>query len=273
MVTVLMATRNRAAQLGRVLERYCDLQSPPGGWKAVIVDNGSSDDTRGVVQSFASRIPVEYIREDRGGKTMALNTGIAAVAGEVVVLTDDDVLVPSNWLVRYQAEAAARREFSIFAGPVSPKWPGPLPIWVGAIEEIVRGSEALKPMGAIFSISMRTFETGPLERFGDVMGANFAVRASVFGRGNFFDPNIGPANKSYAMGSETEFLERLVKAGYRIWWLADLAVEHVIRRSRSNAPGFGGERYAMEGAYTAKRCTKWTLRRSCLGSPNMWSGS
>ena len=84
-----MATRNRAAQLGRVLERYCDLQSPPGGWKAIVVDNGSSDETRGVVQSFVSRIPVEYIREDRGGKMVALNAGIPAIAGEVVVLTDD----------------------------------------------------------------------------------------------------------------------------------------------------------------------------------------
>ena len=84
-----MATRNRAAQLGRVLERYCDLQSPPGGWKAIVVDNGSSDETRGVVQSFVSRIPVEYIREDRGGKMVALNAGITAIAGEVVVLTDD----------------------------------------------------------------------------------------------------------------------------------------------------------------------------------------
>ena len=91
MITVLMATRNRAAQLGRVLERYCDLQSPPGGWKAIVVDNGSSDETRGVVQSFVSRIPVEYIREDRGGKMVALNAGIPAIAGEVVVLTDDDI--------------------------------------------------------------------------------------------------------------------------------------------------------------------------------------
>ena len=125
-----MATRNRAAQLGRVLERYCDLQSPPGGWKAIVVDNGSSDETRGVVQSFVSRIPVEYIREDRGGKMVALNAGIPAIAGEVVVLTDDDILVPSDWLVRYYTAMTEHREFSIFGGPEAPKWPGPIPPWV-----------------------------------------------------------------------------------------------------------------------------------------------
>ena len=222
-----MATRNRAAQLGQVLERYCDLQSPPGGWKAVIVDNGSSDDTRGAVQSFASRIPVEYIREDRAGKTLALNTGLASVAGELLVLTDDDVLVPGNWLVRYQAEAAARPEFAIFGGPIVPKWPGNLPPW---IEGFVSGGEDLKLAGAtIFGISIGALETGPLEVCGHVFGGNFAVRTSLFEQGWRFDPGIGPSGRSYAMGSETEFLERLVKAGHRVWWLADLPVEHVIR--------------------------------------------
>jgi hypothetical protein len=86
-----------------------------------------------------------------------------------------------------------------------------------------------KPTGAIFSISTRTFETGPLARFGDVIGGNFAVRASIFEQGYRFDADIGPANKPYAMGSETEFLARLVKDGHRVWWLSDLVVEHVVR--------------------------------------------
>jgi len=227
MVTILMATRNRAAQLAQTLERYCALQSPPGGWKAVIVDNGSSDDTRGVVQSFAARIPVECVREDRAGTTLALNTGIASVAGELVVFTDDDVLVPGNWLVRYQAEAAAHPEFSIFGGPIVPKWPGPLPPW---IETIVHGGEALKlPRATMFSMSLGAFQTGPVEASWHVFGGNFAVRTSVLEQGWRFDPALGPSDKSYAMGSETEFLERLVKAGHRVWWLADLPVEHVIR--------------------------------------------
>lgn len=220
MLTILLATRNRAGQLRQVLERYCDLQSPAGGWKAIIVDNGSSDDTRGTVESFSTRIPVQYLREDRPGKTVALNTGLSAVEGDLIVLTDDDILVLPDWLVRYRADANTHPEFSIFAGPEKPRWPKVPPAWVTSHPGIA---------GAIFAISSRAFETGPLERYGDVIGGNFAVRASVFDEGYRFDANIGPRGASFAMGSEKEFLDRVVKAGHRVWWSAELAVEHMIR--------------------------------------------
>ena len=45
MLTVLIATRNGAATLPRVLASYTQLEPPTGGWKLVVVDNGSTDGT------------------------------------------------------------------------------------------------------------------------------------------------------------------------------------------------------------------------------------
>ena len=81
MLTVLFATRNRARILPDVLESFCHLQSPPSGWKLVVVDNGSTDDTPPVIASFANRLPLQYASEPTLGKNFALNTGVALVEG------------------------------------------------------------------------------------------------------------------------------------------------------------------------------------------------
>lgn len=49
MPTVLMATHNGAKTLLEVLKAYCKLDSPDGGWKLVIVNNGSTDGTKRLV--------------------------------------------------------------------------------------------------------------------------------------------------------------------------------------------------------------------------------
>src|SRR4051794_33716325 len=75
--SVLICTYNRAAMLGATLEslRHLHASQP---WDIVIVDNNSSDDTRAVVEAFATTVvvPVEYIFEPTQGKSHALNTGI-----------------------------------------------------------------------------------------------------------------------------------------------------------------------------------------------------
>ena len=218
MITILMSTRNRAAQLRQVLERYCALAAGEP-WKAVIVDNASGDQTAAVVGEFSARLPITYLREERVGKTVALNSGLAAVEGDLVVLTDDDILAPSDWLTGYRVAAAGHPECSVFAGPAVPVWPR-------APEGCLTYSQDIA--GAAFSASDPRLRTGPLERFAAVMGGNFAVRSSVFAAFHF-DPEIGPRGAAYAMGSETEFLERLVNAGHRIWWERDIVVQHVIR--------------------------------------------
>ena len=59
MLTVMLATRNRAPILEEVLRTYCDLQAPGSGWKVVVVDNGSTDETGRVIVAFASRLPLQ----------------------------------------------------------------------------------------------------------------------------------------------------------------------------------------------------------------------
>src|SRR5215471_5623735 len=99
MLTVLIATRNGAHTLPRCLAALGQLIAPVGGWKLIVVDNGSTDATREIVESFADRLPLTYLLEPRPGKNAALNAGLDHVEGDLVVFTDDDVLARPDWLV------------------------------------------------------------------------------------------------------------------------------------------------------------------------------
>jgi glycosyltransferase involved in cell wall biosynthesis len=221
MLTVLFATRNGERILPAVLESYCSLVPPPGGWKLVIVDNGSTDRTKDAVTAFLGRLPLTYLFEPTPGKNAALNTGLASVSGDLVVLTDDDVFPRPDWLREMRATADAHPSFAIFGGAVLPRWEVPPAAWV----------LSWVPLGPSYTISNPSLAEGPTTP-GLIFGPNMAVRADVFRAGYRFDPAIGPRGGRYAMGSETEFVMRLVKAGFAAWHCPRPVVEHLIRESQ-----------------------------------------
>jgi len=221
MITCLIATHNGAAWLPKTLEGYQQLQSPPGGWKLVVIDNASTDDTRSLIDRFTSHLPLTVIAEPRRGKNTALNTGLTRLEGDLAVFSDDDAIPHHNWLVELRKCADAHSEFSIFGGVVLPRWEIPPPDWL------------LKwvPLQPTFAITNPTWEEGPINPL-HIFGPNMAVRADVFQSGYRFNTSVGPSAGSYAMGSETEFTNRLARSGFRCWHCKGAVVEHIVRRSQ-----------------------------------------
>jgi glycosyltransferase involved in cell wall biosynthesis len=222
MLTVLIATYNGAKTLPEVLSTYCRLEPPDGGWKLVIVNNGSTDHTKEIVAAFRYRLPLTYLYEPRQGKNAALNTGLSNISGDLVVLTDDDVLPQPDWLRQVRLGADAQPSFSIFGGPILPKWECPPDDWL----------LAWVPLGPTFAI-LNSLEEGPI-RPRLVFGPNMTVRADIFQCGYRFDESIGPKGSNYAQGSEAEFLRRLANAGFQAWHCRDAVVEHIIQSFQMN---------------------------------------
>ena len=110
-VSVLICTYNRARLLRETLKALQALPTPPDcRIEIVIVDNNSTDNTAAVVAEAArgARIPIVYLREARQGKSFALNTGLAHARGDLLALTDDDVLPGAEWLNRAALAQAPR---------------------------------------------------------------------------------------------------------------------------------------------------------------------
>ena len=100
-LTVLICSYNRAALLAETLEALARAETPAGcDVELVVVDNNSTDGTQTVIREAQARSarPLRAVVERAQGKGFALNRGLAASSGEVIALTDDDVLPAPDWL-------------------------------------------------------------------------------------------------------------------------------------------------------------------------------
>ncbi len=220
MLTVFLATRNRAYILAQVLDSFCELQMPAGGWKIVVADNGSMDDTPSVLRSFEPRLPLQWLSEPAPGKNNALNAALELLEGDLAVFTDDDVFPHADWLVNLRQAASRHSEYCLFGGPVIPRWQAQPPSWIDWVN-----------VGPTFGMNDPALPEGPLafSRLPDIIGPNMAIRSDIFRSGVRFDRAIGPSGSDYAMGSETELVLRLGRNGHKGWHVQGAVVEHLVR--------------------------------------------
>jgi glycosyltransferase involved in cell wall biosynthesis len=220
--SIVIATYNRAHDLRGTLESLAGLR-PDGPWEVIVVDNNSPDDTRQVVAATAASFPValHYLFEQQQGRSPALNTGIRAAAGDIILTTDDDVRVPPDWLDR-AAEGLARLDCHYVGGRVLPIWGGPRPAWLpnhGGKQWAV--------------IALLDYGPQPLE-FGSrvPLGVNMAFRREAFERAGLLDPNTG-RRAGTLLGQEVrEWCIRARKAGVRGFYVPELVLHHIIPADR-----------------------------------------
>jgi poly-beta-1,6-N-acetyl-D-glucosamine synthase len=87
-VTIVIAAWNEAERLAARIENCLEQFYPPQRLGVVVVSDGSTDNTGTVVRRFDSR-RVRLIKlARRNGKAAALNWGVAAATGEIIVFTD-----------------------------------------------------------------------------------------------------------------------------------------------------------------------------------------
>jgi poly-beta-1,6-N-acetyl-D-glucosamine synthase len=99
-VTVLVAAYNEADEIERTLDALT-AQDYPGSFSVVVVDDGSTDATRAIVRAYAQRDPRVSLREaDHGGKSAALNHGLAGAQTPLIATVDADTLLVSSALRR-----------------------------------------------------------------------------------------------------------------------------------------------------------------------------
>jgi glycosyltransferase involved in cell wall biosynthesis len=91
LVSVVIPSYNRGYIIGTAIESVLAGSHRPV--EVIVVDDGSSDDTRAVVERYGD--PVRYVRQANAGVAAARNTGLRAARGEFVALLDsDDRFVP-----------------------------------------------------------------------------------------------------------------------------------------------------------------------------------
>ena len=220
--SVVIATYNRAADLGATLDSLSRLR-PAGDWEVIVVDNNSTDGTRGVVEAAARSFPapLRCVCEREQGRSPALNAGIRVARGEIIATTDDDVRVEPDWLDR-AAEGLERLQCDYVGGRVLPIWGAAPPAWLPE-----RGGTHWAV------IALLDYGGQPLE-FGNrvPLGVNMAFRRSAFDRAGLLDPHTG-RKAGTLLGQEVrEWCIRARAAGVRGCYVPELVVRHIIPAAR-----------------------------------------
>lgn len=222
-VTVNICTYNRAALLRQTLEQFVTLEIPAGvSWELLVVNNCCTDETDRVLAEFSHRLPLVVLHEKRAGKCYALNTAVASARGELILFTDDDVLVEPQWLSNYVRAASQWPDAAIFGGEITPWFERTPPAWV---------KRNLASLHGPFVINIPRNEDAPLMPGASPFGANMAARTSIM-RQFRFDPRLGPKGRGMRKGDDTEMVRAILEAGHTGRWVHGATLKHFVVAER-----------------------------------------
>jgi glycosyltransferase involved in cell wall biosynthesis len=256
-VSVIIPAYNAADYIGRTLE---SLRAQSfGDFEAIVVDDGSRDETAEVVRRFAESDPrVRLIRQANAGVAAARNRAIAEARGRYIANLDADDMWRPTFLERTVGALEAAGEDAVLAFARSlwidkddhllPQREQPLPAAVGYRELLLRnpvGNGSAAVMRAATVREIGGYDAGLVRDFGQTEDWLIALQLSWRGR-------VVPVAEPLVLyrilpQSSSHALERSARA----------TVE-VIRRCRAEGPPLRRRDY-----WTASSLTMiWLARRA-----------
>ena len=223
---MLICTRDRAGTLRRCLDALPAAELKRLGVQVIVVDNASRDDTPEVLAAFARRADFSFthLREDRPGKSYALNTGLDHCTADIIAFTDDDCFLAQDYF------QAVLRNFS--AGSIR---------YAGGRQ--LRHDAKDADIGTNVSTRRRIFPPRSFLRPGTVQGGNMVIARAVFDRVGRFDTDLGPSTRYRC--EDIEMAARASMAGFTGAYLPDLVVYHHF----GDPPGPRAARLQRENAF------------------------
>jgi len=222
-ISVVLCTYNRCKILPQALESVLGSTLPSSiDWELLVVDNNSTDQTRQVVEEYCRRFPdrIRYVFEMQQGLSRARNRGIREARGTIIAFMDDDVTVEPGWL---QTLTSSLRDghWAGAGGSVVPQWTSSPPAWLPLSDRY-----ALAPL-AMFDPKL---EAGPLDEA--PFGANMAFRKEMFEKYGDFRTDLGRCGASMLSNEDTEFGDRLLRAGEHLRFEPSAVVRHPVPENR-----------------------------------------
>ncbi|MBI5493962.1 MAG: glycosyltransferase [Deltaproteobacteria bacterium] len=97
-LSVVVATYNRPVLITDLLQALATQSLPAEQFEVVVVDDGSTPPVRPALQALALPYALRVLEQANAGAAAARHAGVLAARGEVVVVTDDDMVVPPDFL-------------------------------------------------------------------------------------------------------------------------------------------------------------------------------
>ncbi len=92
LVSIIVPAYNAATTVGECIQACLD--QTHASTEVIVIDDGSTDDTAAVAQSF----PISYIHQENRGPAAARNHGARIAFGKIVAFTDADCVPDPDWI-------------------------------------------------------------------------------------------------------------------------------------------------------------------------------
>ncbi len=110
--SVIIPTHNRAHLISKAIESV--LEQTESHWELLIIDDGSTDNTKSVVTSYTDA-RIRYIYQENAERSAARNHGVAVARGKYICFLDsDDYYLPHHLATFREAIANAKKNDALF---------------------------------------------------------------------------------------------------------------------------------------------------------------
>ncbi len=234
-LSLVICTRNRATQLQTCLNALKKI-STQQAWQLIVVDNGSTDNTKDVVSAFIQdfSITAHYVFEPQAGLSAARNAGWKAANTRYIAFIDDDCYPSENYIDMLLTAFHANPNAGFIGGRVLLFDPTDLPITIQTHAEKIEFS----PRSTIMA--------------GTIHGANFAFTQAALNAAKGFDVLFG-AGKKYPC-EDVDTMAEILRLGWAgIYEPSIVVYHHHMRKLQSDADKLMASYDIGRGAFFAKR--------------------
>jgi cellulose synthase/poly-beta-1,6-N-acetylglucosamine synthase-like glycosyltransferase len=209
-VSAIVPMRNERRYIERCLSSLAAQDYPHDRFEVLVVDGGSNDGSKELVESMREQVPNLRLMENRGKHTArGLNIGLAFAHGDVIVRVDAHAAVAPDY-IRASVEALHRAHADVVGGPIETLGEGP------------SGEAVALAVSSPFGVGNAVFRYSHREQWTDTV-AFPAYRRDVFDR-------MGPFAEIEG-GEDDEFHLRLRDAGGKVLLTPEIHSTYYARRS------------------------------------------
>jgi len=249
LLSVIIPTRNRANMLRRCLESIANQNLSQHSFETIVVDNGSTDETRDVVGSFVGKIAnLRCFYEDAPGLHVGRHKGLEEAQADILVYTDDDIKASPTWLEGV-AEAFMGDNVMLVGGRCPPLFESQPPQWLEDLWQRQDPGKRILPFLSLMDLGDATKEISPQH----VFGCNFSIRKHMLLEADGFHPDAMPPELiRYRGDGETYVSEFIYKRGYQAIYHPKATVYHHVPNDRMTKSYFCRRSYiqGISDSYT-----------------------
>ncbi len=227
-LSVIIPTRNRSDLLKSTLLSISCQNFTQNDFEVLVIDNGSTDNTKEIVNSFKDKIQnLKCFYEPAPGLHVGRHKGLKEASADIIVYADDDIEAFPTWLEGIW-ESFQDGKVALVGGNNLPKYETSPPIWV---ESLWSYNQYGKHNGYYSLIDFGDVQKEIDPYF--VFGCNFSIRKSTLLEFGGFHPDAMPREKiKYRGDGESYISAQILKKGYKTVFNPKASVFHYVPSAR-----------------------------------------